>query len=155
MSGEAAENARQAYSEAVGQRVRRAFELLEERYGSGLPELKRDMLLAHYVYGLMAVLLAGEAPVRHLKAIESHLKEIIPAERAARALQAVPEEGDAWLESTLASIEAIGGKHGEALLAQGIAATQFKPFSNKNALTTGSAEPVLNARDAQEEILTR
>lgn len=155
MSGVAAANMRQTLPEAVGQSVRRALETLEERYGSGLSEAKRDLLLANYVYGLAAVLLAGEPPARQLEAIETHLKEVIPAERAARALQAVPEEGDAWLVSTLDSIEAIGGKHGHALLAHGAAASHLKPFSNKNTSVAVSAEPAAIESRAVEEILIR
>lgn len=155
MSGKAAPNMRQTLSEAVDQSVRRALETLEERYGSALSEAKRDLLLAHYVYGLAAVLLAGEAGARQLEAIESHLKKVIPAERAAMALQAVPEEDDAWLMSTLDSIEAIGGKHGHALLAHGAAASHLKPFSNRNASVAGPAEPAAIESRAVEEILTR
>ncbi|WP_026613661.1 hypothetical protein [Ensifer aridi] len=155
MGGVAATNMRQTLSEAVGLSVRRALVTLEERYGSALPESKRDLLLGHYVYGLAAVLLAGEPPARQLEAIEAHLKEVIPAERAARALEAVPDEGDVWLVSTLDSIEAIGGKHGHALLAHGAAASHLKPFSNRNTSVAASAEPAAIESKAAEETLIR
>ncbi|WP_172403298.1 hypothetical protein [Ensifer aridi] len=155
MSSVAAANMRETLSEAVGQSVRRALATLQERYGSALSEGKRDLLLGHYVYGLASVLLAGEPPARQLEAIETHLKEVLPGERAARALQAVPDEGDTWLVSTLDSIEAIGGKHGHALLAHGAAASHLKPLSNKDASVAGPAEPAAIESKAVEEILIR
>lgn len=155
MSGVAAANMRQTLSEAVDQSVRRALETLEERYGSALSEAKRDLLLAHYVYGLAVVLLAGEAGARQLETIETHLKGVIPAERAQKALQAVPDEGDAWLASTLDGIEAIGSKHGHALLLHGAAASHLKPLPSKDMSAAGSAEPAATERGAEEEIFVR
>jgi hypothetical protein len=152
--GEAAADTRQILSEEVGQRVRLAFQALETRY-RGLPEAKWDMLLATYVYGLTAVVLAGEAPAQHLKAIRSHLEEVLPAERAARALEALPEEGDAWLENTLASVESIGGRHGHALLAHGFDVSRNMPSSNGHASPAGPGESAAIERETVQEVLIR
>lgn len=151
-SGQAAAEMRQILSEEIGQRVRLAFQALETRY-RGLPEAKWDMLLANYVYGLTAVVLAGEAPAQHLKAIRSHLEEVIPAERAARALETVPEESDAWLEGALASVESIGGRHGHALLAHGVDASPIMPSSNGHASPAGPGESAAIESEAVQEVL--
>ncbi|WEX86645.1 hypothetical protein PZN02_002953 [Sinorhizobium garamanticum] len=150
--GEATAETRQILSEEIGQRVRLAFQALETRY-RGLPEAKWDMLLAHYVYGLTAVVLAGEAPSQHLKTIRAHLEEVIPAERAARALEAVPEEGDAWLENTLASVESIGGRHGHALLAHGTDVSRIMPSSNGHASPARPGESAAIESEAVQEVL--
>ncbi|MFA1621369.1 hypothetical protein ACDY96_00715 [Rhizobium mongolense] len=144
---------RQIISEEISQRVRSAFEALETRYRGGLSEAKWDMVLANYIYGLTAVVLAGRPPAQHLKAIRFHLEEVIPAERAARALVAVPDEGDAWLESTLASVEAIGGRHGHALLAYGVDASPIMPSSNRHASPEGPGESAAIESKAVQEVL--
>lgn len=152
IAGEAAAKRLQILSEEIGERVRLAVQALEKRY-RGFPEAKWDMLLANYVYGLTVVVLAGEAPAQHLKAIRSHLEEVIPAERAARALEAVPEEGDAWLENTLASVESIGGRHGHALLAHGVDASPIMFSANGHASPAGPGQSAVIESEAVQEVL--
>ncbi|KXF74943.1 hypothetical protein ATN84_22275 [Paramesorhizobium deserti] len=154
MIRDVAANMQQSLSDAVGQRVRQTFELLEARYGGELPEVKRDMLLANCIYGLTSVIHANDAPEDHLAAIRSYLEQIIPAERAAKALKATPASDDSWLVSVLERIEAIGKKHGHALLAQG-ASGKAIPFINRDVSAAGSAEPAAVKGNAVEEALTR
>ncbi|TIS39853.1 MAG: hypothetical protein E5X01_11725, partial [Mesorhizobium sp.] len=118
-------------SEEIGYWLVSASSTLEKRYGDGVPLAKQDMLLAHYLYGLTAVVHAGDAPAAHLAAVRSYLGRLIPQERVTRALQAVPEEGDSWLENTLDRVEAIGEKQGHALLARG--ADIVIPFLSRHA----------------------
>ena len=138
-------------SEEIGYWLVSAAKTLEKRYGNSVPTAKQDVLLAHYLYGLTAVVHAGDAPAVHLAAVRSYLEQLIPAERVAAALQAVPEEGDAWLENTLQRVEAIGEKQGHALLAPG--ADVVIPFSSRHASAAGSAEPVVIERDPPKEAL--
>jgi hypothetical protein len=140
-------------SEEIGYWLESASRTLEKRYGDGVPLAKQDMLLAHYLYGLTAVVHAGDAPAAHLAAMRSYLGRLIPDERVTRALQAVPEEGDSWLESTLDRVEAIGEKQGHALLARG--ADIVIPFSSRHASAAGSAEPVVIERDRPKEALSQ
>lgn len=154
MIRDVATNMQQPFSDAVGQRVRQTFELLETRYGGELPEAKRDMLLANCIYGLTSVVHAKDAPEDHLAAIRSYLEQIIPAERAARALKATPASDDNWLVSALERIEAIGKKHGHALLARGAGGGKAIPFTNRDTSAAGSAEPAVQS-NAVEEALTR
>ncbi|MDG4876419.1 hypothetical protein P9273_15085 [Mesorhizobium sp. WSM4935] len=140
-------------SEEIGYWLESASRTLEKRYGDGVPLAKQDMLLAHYLYGLIAVVHAGDAPAAHLAAMRSYLGRLIPDERVTRALQAVPEEGDSWLESTLDRVEAIGEKQGHALLARG--ADIVIPFSSRHASAAGSAEPVVIERDRPKEALSQ
>ncbi|MEZ2333258.1 hypothetical protein AB6802_26345 [Mesorhizobium sp. RCC_202] len=140
-------------SEEIGYWLESASKTLEKRYGNSVPLAKQDVLLAHYLYGLTAVVHAGDAPAIHLAAMRSYLERLIPAERVAAALQAVPEPGDAWLENTLARVEAIGEKQGHALLARG--ADVIIPFSSRNASAAGSAEPVVIERDPPKEAFSR
>ncbi|MDX8524558.1 hypothetical protein RFM68_08570 [Mesorhizobium sp. MSK_1335] len=139
-------------SEEIGYWLESASKTLEKRYGNGVPMAKQDMLLAHYLYGLTAVVHAGDAPAAHLAAVRSYLGRLIPDERVARALQTVPEEGDAWLENTLDRVEAIGEKQGHALLARG--ADVIIPFSSRHASVAGSAEPAIES-DLPKEALSQ
>jgi hypothetical protein len=136
-------------SEEIGYWLESASRTLEKRYGNGVPLPKQDMLLAHYLYGLTAVVHAGDAPVAHLAAVRSHLERLIPEERVTNALQAVPEEGDSWLENALARVEAIGDRQGHLLLDRG--ADIVIPFSSRQASVAGSAEPVAIERDPPKE----
>jgi len=155
MSRDVAVSMQQSRFDAVGQRVRQTFELLEARYGGELPEAKRDMMLANCLYGLTSVIHANDAPEAHLAAIRSYLEQVIPAERAAKALKATPAPDDSWLVSALERIEAIGKKHGHALLARGAGDGTSIPFTNRDASAAGSAEPAAVEHSAVEEILTR
>jgi hypothetical protein len=138
-------------SEEIGYWLESASRTLEKRYGSGVPLAKQDILLAHYLYGLTAVVHADDAPAAHLAAVRSYLGRLIPDERVARALQTLPEEGDSWLENTLDRVEAIGEKQGHALLARG--ADIVIPFSSsRHASVAGSAEPAIE-RDPPKEAL--
>ncbi|MDG4880324.1 hypothetical protein [Mesorhizobium sp. WSM4884] len=139
-------------SEEIGYWLESASRTLEKRYGNGVPLAKQDILLAHYLYGLTAVVHAGDAPAAHLAAVRSYLGRLIPAERVAGALQAVPEADDTWLENTLDRVEAIGEKQGHALLARG--ADIVIPFSSRHASVAGSAEPVIE-RDPPKEALSQ
>ncbi|TIQ34238.1 MAG: hypothetical protein E5X48_19215 [Mesorhizobium sp.] len=143
---------RRSLSEEIGYWLESASRTLEKRYGNDVPLAKQDMLLAHYLYGLTAVVHAGDAPAAHLAAVRSYLGRLIPDERVARALQTVPEEGDSWLEDTLDRVEAIGEKQGHALLARGI--DVVIPFSSRHASVAGSAEPVVE-RDPPQEALSQ
>ncbi|AZO31446.1 MULTISPECIES: hypothetical protein [unclassified Mesorhizobium] len=140
-------------SEEIGYWLESASRTLEKRYGNGVPLAKQDILLAHYLYGLTAVVHAGDAPAVHLAAVRSYLGRLIPDERVARALQSVPEEGDSWLENTLDRVEAIGEKQGHALLARG--AEIVIPFSSRNASAAGSAEPAVIERDPPKEAFSQ
>src|SRR5207244_7548258 len=95
-------------SDEIGYWLESASRTLEKRYGNGVPQAKQDVLLAHYLYGLTAVVHAGDAPAAHLAAVRSYLERLIPKERVAAALRAVPEEDDVWLENRLDRVEAIG-----------------------------------------------
>ncbi|KUM24157.1 hypothetical protein AU467_06945 [Mesorhizobium loti] len=139
-------------SEEIGYWLESASRTLEKRYGNGVPLAKQDVLLAHYLYGLTAVIHADEAPAAHLAAMRSYLGRLIPDERVARALTAVPEAGDSWLENTLQRVEAIGEKQGHALLARG--ADVVIPFSSRNASVAGSAEPAIE-RDPPKEAFSQ
>lgn len=143
---------RRSLSEEIGYWLESASRTLEKRYGNGVPLAKQDILLAHYLYGLTAVVHAGDAPADHLAAVRSYLGRLIPDERVAVALQAVPEEGDSWLENTLQRVEAIGEKQGHALLARG--ADTVVPFLSRHASAAGSAEPVIE-RDPPKEAFSQ
>ncbi|TPJ24616.1 hypothetical protein [Mesorhizobium sp. B2-7-2] len=144
---------RRSLSEEIGYWLESASRTLEKRYGNGVPLAKQDMLLAHYLYGLTTVVHAHDAPAVHLAAVRSYLERLIPTERVAAALQAVPEAGDAWLENTLDRVEAIGEKQGHALLARG--ADVIIPFSSRHALAAGSAEPAVIERDPPKEAFSQ
>ncbi len=139
-------------SEEIGYWLESASRTLEKHYGSGVPLAKQDLLLAHYLYGLTAAVHAGDEPAVHLAAVRTYLERLIPKERVATALTAVPEEGDAWLENTLDRVEAIGEKQGHALLARG---ADVIPFSSRNASAAGSAEPVAIERDPPKEAFSQ
>jgi len=143
--------ARRSLSDEIGYWLESASRTLAKRYGDGVPEAKQDVLLAHYLYGLTAVVHADDAPASHLAAARSYLERVIPAERVARALQAVPDESDGWLMSALDRVEAVGGRQGHALLARG--ADIVVPFMSRNASAAGSAEPVVIERDPLKEAL--
>jgi len=143
---------RRSLSEEIGYWLESAARTLEKRYGNGVPLAKQDALLAHYLYGLTAVVHAGDEPAVHLAAVQSYLERLIPKERVAAALRAVPEEGDSWLENTLDRVEAIGEKQGHALLARG---ADVIPFSSRHASAAGSAEPVVIERDPPQEALSQ
>ncbi|WP_027164810.1 hypothetical protein [Mesorhizobium sp. WSM3224] len=139
-------------SEEIGYWLESASRTLEKRYGNSVPLANQDILLAHYLYGLTAVVHAGDAPAAHLAAVRAYLLRLIPQERVTAALQAVPEAGDAWLENALDRVEAVGEKQGQALLlARG--ADIVIPFSSRNASAAGSAEPVVIERDPLKEAL--
>ncbi|MDX8531168.1 hypothetical protein RFM41_04990 [Mesorhizobium sp. VK25A] len=140
-------------SEEIGYWLESASRTLEKRYGNSVPLAKQDVLLAHYLYGLTAVVHAGDAPAVHLAALRSYLGRLIPDERVARALTAVPEAGDAWLGNTLDRVEAIGEKQGHVLLAHG--ADVVIPFSSRHASAAGSAEPAVIERDPPKEALSQ
>ncbi|TPL01843.1 MULTISPECIES: hypothetical protein [unclassified Mesorhizobium] len=140
-------------SEEIGYWLESASRTLEKRYGNGVPLAKQDMLLAHYLYGLTAVVHAHGAPAAHLAAVRSYLERLIPPERVAAALQAVPEAADAWLENTLDRVEAIGEKQGHALLARG--ADVIVPFSSRHSSVAGSAEPAVIERDPPKEAFSQ
>ncbi|RAZ92938.1 hypothetical protein DPM33_03560 [Mesorhizobium hawassense] len=144
---------RRSLSEEIGYWLESASRTLEKRYGSGVPVTKQDVLLAHYLYGLTAVVHASDAPAAHLAAVRSYLLRLIPEERVTRALQAVPEEGDTWLANALDRVEAIGGKQGYVLLSRG--ADVVIPFSSRNASAAGSAEPVVIERDPPKEAFSQ
>ncbi|CDX35175.1 hypothetical protein MPLA_1800180 [Mesorhizobium sp. ORS 3359] len=143
---------RRSLSEEIGYWLESASRTLEKRYGSGVPQTKQDLLLAHYLYGLTAVVHAGETPASHLAAMRSYLGRLLPEDRVVQALRAVAEEGDTWLENTLDRVEAIGEKQGHALLAQGI--DIVIPFPSRHASVAGSAEPVVE-RDPPKEALSQ
>jgi len=140
-------------SEEIGYWLESASRTLEKRYGNGVPLAKQDILLAHYLYGLTAVVHAGDEPAVHLAAVRSYLERLISKERVAAALRAVPEEGDAWLENTLDRVEAIGEKQGHALLARG--ADVIIPFSSRHAPVTGLADPATIERDPPKEAFSQ
>jgi|GEM_PF-3185941 len=143
--------ARRSLSDEIGYWLESASRTLAKRYGDAVPEAKQDVLLAHYLYGLTAVVHAGDAPAAHLAAVRSYLGRLIPQERVASALQTVPEEGDSWLANALDRVEAVGEKQGHALLARG--ADIVIPFSSRNASAARSAEPVVIERDPLKEAL--
>jgi hypothetical protein len=140
---------RRSLSEEIDYWLESASRTLEKRYGNGVPVAKQDILLAHYLYGLIAVVHAGEAPASHLAAMRSYLGRLLPEDRVTQALRAVPEEGDTWLENTLDRVEAIAKKQGHALLAQGI--DIVIPFPSRHASVAGSAEPAVIERDPPQE----
>lgn len=144
---------RQSLSNAVSQRLESISRTIEERYG--VAEGSRDILLANYLYGLTTVIHADEAPAAHLAIIQSYLERVIPAERAAKALRTVPDQGDNWLASALERIEALGNRHSHAILARGADLSSDIPFVNRSASAAGSAEPVAVVGNAVEEALTR
>jgi hypothetical protein len=144
---------RRSLSEEVGYWLESASRTLEKRYGSGVPQAKHDILLAHYLYGLTAVVHAGERPASHLAAMRSYLGCLLSEDRVAQALRAVPEEGDTWLESTLDRVKAIGEKQGHALLAQGL--DIVIPFPGRHSIGAGSAEPAVIERDPPKEALSQ
>ena len=53
---------RRSLSEEIGYWLESAARTLEKRYGNGVPLAKQDALLAHYLYGLTAVVHAGDEP---------------------------------------------------------------------------------------------
>ncbi|OHV87030.1 hypothetical protein [Mesorhizobium sp. ORS 3428] len=138
-------------SEEIGYWLESASRTLDKRYGNGVPQAKQDVLLAHYLYGLTTVIHAKDAPAVHLAAVRSYLGRLLSDERVTRALQAVPEEGDSWLENTLDRVEAIGEKQGHALLARGL--DIVIPFPSRHASAAGSAEPAAIERDPLNEAL--
>ncbi|TPI16500.1 hypothetical protein FJW06_04630 [Mesorhizobium sp. B4-1-3] len=144
---------RRSLSEEIGYWLESASRTLAKRYGDGVPLAKQDMLLAHYLYGLTAVVHAHDAPAAHLAAVRSYLERLIPPERVAAALQAIPEAGDVWLENTLDRVEAIGEKQGHALLARG--ADVIIPFSSRHAPAAGLADPATIERDPPKEALSQ
>jgi len=144
---------RRSLSDEIGYWLESASRTLAKHYGDGVPEAKQDVLLAHYLYGLTAVIHADYAPAAHLAAARSYLLRLIPEERVTRALQAVPEAGDAWLANALDRVEAIGEKQGHMLLSRG--ADIVIPFSSRNASAAGSAEPVVIERDPPKEAFSQ
>ena len=144
---------RRSLSEEIGYWLESASRTLEKRYGNSVPLAKQDILLAHYLYGLTAVVHAHDAPVAHLAAVRAYLGRLIPQERVTSALQAVPEAGDTWLENALDRVEAIGEKQGHMLLARG--ANIVIPFSSRHASQAGSAEPASIERDPPKEAFQR
>ncbi|RWL82789.1 MAG: hypothetical protein EOR68_13945 [Mesorhizobium sp.] len=144
---------RRSLSEEIGYWLESAARTLEKRYGNNVPQGKQDILLAHYLYGLTAVVHAGETPASHLAAMRSYLGHLLPEDRVAQALRDVPEEEDSWLENTLDRVEAIGEKQGHALLAQGI--DIVIPFPSRHASAAGSAEPAVIERDPPKEALSQ
>ena len=144
---------RRSLSDEIGYWLESASRTLAKRYGDGLPEAKQDALLAHYLYGLTAVIHADYEPAAHLEAARSYLLRLIPEERVTRALRAVPEAGDTWLENALDRVEAIGEKQGHVLLARGT--NIVIPFSSRHASQAGSAEPASIERDPPKEALQR
>lgn len=144
---------RRSLSNEIGYWLVSASRTLAKRYGDGVPEAKQDFLLAHYLYGLTDVVHADDAPAAHLAAVRSYLEQVIPAERVARALQTVPDEGDSWLASALDRVEAVGGRQGYALLARGADLNHFIPMLNRQASAAGSAGPASIRRDTAQEAL--
>ncbi|MDW6025962.1 hypothetical protein SAZ10_29810 [Mesorhizobium sp. BAC0120] len=153
MSGAPAVEAAQSFPQEICSRVQSILKALDRQYGESLPESKRDVLLATYLFGLTAVIFADDAPDIQLAAIQASLESAIPPARAAAALDAVPEDGDAWFLSALERVEAIGSKHGHELAERGAGAARVIPFSSKHSSTAASAEPAAVDRNAGEEVL--
>ena len=109
-----AANVEQPLAEELRRGVKSVAASLEKRFGSNVLEGRRDLLLAAYVLGLTTPFHDGGPPADHVAAMLACLESVMPADRAKRAIEAVPDGGEAWPRA-LVSMEAIGNRDGHAI----------------------------------------
>jgi hypothetical protein len=119
-------------AEELRHKVQAASKALEKRYGKDLAEAQRDLLLATYVLGLTTPFYEDAPPADHLSTIRTCLERVMPAERAARALDTAPDEHEGWLCGVHRSVEVVGHKDGHALFMRCGSLARVIEFQNRH-----------------------